>query len=80
MDKERLVFACSCENTMRLDEAALTKGCGGELRTATQLCRAQLGFDDDRMAHIAGCSIDASGAPADVKRASSEGIAAWLAT
>src|SRR5918998_1019997 len=25
MDKERLVFACSCENTMRLDEAALGK-------------------------------------------------------
>jgi ferredoxin len=42
MDKERLVFACSCEDTMRLDEAALTKGCGGELRKATQLCRSQL--------------------------------------
>src|SRR5215207_2822199 len=42
MDKERLVFACSCEDTMRLEEAALTKGCGGELRTATQLCRSQL--------------------------------------
>jgi ferredoxin len=42
MDNDRLVFACSCENTMRLDEAALAKGCGGELRTATQLCRAQL--------------------------------------
>src|SRR5215210_6409849 len=41
MNKERLVFACSCEDTMRLDEAAL-KGCGGELRTASQLCRAQL--------------------------------------
>src|SRR5918998_4685062 len=42
MDKDRLVFACSCENTMQLDEAALGKGCGGELRTATHLCRAQL--------------------------------------
>jgi ferredoxin len=42
MDKERLVFACSCEDTMRLDEAALSKGCGGELRAATQLCRSQL--------------------------------------
>ncbi|HEX2726303.1 MAG TPA: 4Fe-4S binding protein, partial [Beijerinckiaceae bacterium] len=40
--KERLVFACSCEDTMPLDEAALAKGCGGELRTARQLCRAQL--------------------------------------
>ncbi|HEX5867219.1 MAG TPA: 4Fe-4S ferredoxin, partial [Beijerinckiaceae bacterium] len=42
MDQKRLVFACSCEVTMRLDEAALGKGCGGELRTATQLCRSQL--------------------------------------
>jgi ferredoxin len=42
MDKQRLVFACSCEDTMRLDQAALAKGCGGELRTATQLCRSQL--------------------------------------
>ena len=42
MDKERLVFACSCEGTMELDEAALAKGCGGELRTANQLCRSQL--------------------------------------
>jgi ferredoxin len=39
---ERLVFACSCEDTMPLDEAALARGCGGELRTARQLCRAQL--------------------------------------
>src|SRR3712207_5092471 len=42
MDKERLVFACSCEETMRLDEGALAKSCGGDLRTATQLCRNQL--------------------------------------
>ena len=42
MDKERLVFACSCEDTMRLDEAALARGCGGQVRTATQLCRSQL--------------------------------------
>ncbi|PHK95157.1 4Fe-4S ferredoxin [Pseudoroseomonas rhizosphaerae] len=38
----RTVFACSCEDSMRLDEGALARGCGGRLRTAEQLCRAQL--------------------------------------
>jgi ferredoxin len=42
MDKERLVLACSCEDSMRLDEATLADGCGGKLRSARQLCRAQL--------------------------------------
>jgi adenosine deaminase len=45
-----------------------------------ELCREQLGFDDDRLAHIARCSIDASGASDDVKQASRAGIVAWLAT
>ncbi len=39
---ERIVFACSCEDTMMLDRRALGR-CGGELRTATQLCRAGIG-------------------------------------
>jgi ferredoxin len=55
MDTERLVFACSCEDTMRLDEAALAKGCGGQLRTATQLCRSQL--DLFKKALASGASI-----------------------
>ncbi|EHL96037.1 4Fe-4S binding domain protein [Acetobacteraceae bacterium AT-5844] len=38
----RTVFACSCEDTMELDTGALTKGCGGKLRTAEHLCRSQL--------------------------------------
>jgi ferredoxin len=38
----RTVFVCSCEDTMELDERAIARGCGGELRTAEQLCRAQL--------------------------------------
>ena len=39
---DRIVFACSCEDTMALDPKAL--GCaGGELRLANQLCRAGLG-------------------------------------
>ena len=37
--RPRTVFACSCEDTMVLDEAALTRGCGGRLRTGEQLCR-----------------------------------------
>jgi ferredoxin len=39
----RITFACSCEDSMRLDGRALAHGCqGGELRTAEQLCMAQL--------------------------------------
>lgn len=38
----RIAFACSCEDTMPLDGRALARGCGAELRTAEQLCRAQL--------------------------------------
>ena len=33
------------------------------------LCRIELGLDDARLAHIARCSIEASGAPADFKSA-----------
>lgn len=39
---DRLVIACSCEDTMPLDEGALGEGCGGRLHTATQLCRREL--------------------------------------
>ncbi len=39
----RRIFACSCENTMPLDTAAIAKGCrNGPLETATQLCRAEI--------------------------------------
>ncbi len=41
-DVDRIVFACSCADTMTLDGRAL--GCaGGELRMGTQLCRAGIG-------------------------------------
>lgn len=43
--KGRIAFVCSCEDTMPLDRRALERGCardGAELRTAEQLCRAQL--------------------------------------
>ncbi|MCB4821896.1 4Fe-4S dicluster domain-containing protein [Roseicella aerolata] len=42
---QRIAFVCSCEDTMVLDGKALARGCaarGAELRTAEQLCRAQL--------------------------------------
>ncbi|MCU1375078.1 MAG: adenosine deaminase [Actinomycetia bacterium] len=45
-----------------------------------EVCRTELGFDDARMAHIARCSIEHSGAPADVKASALSGVDAWLAS
>lgn len=39
---DRILFACSCEDTMVLDGKALSHA-GGELRTARHLCRAGIG-------------------------------------
>jgi ferredoxin len=39
---DRIVFACSCEDSMALDPAAL-RACGGEVRTSDFLCRTKLG-------------------------------------
>lgn len=44
------------------------------------LCREALGFDDATLASVARTSIEASGAPDDVKAAGLAGIDAWLAT
>ena len=44
------------------------------------MCRDQLGFDDARLAHIARCSIEASGAPSAVKQQALMGVERWLAT
>ena len=38
---DRIVFACSCDETMTLDKAAL-RHAGATLRTSDQLCRARL--------------------------------------
>lgn len=38
----RIALVCSCEDTMILDGRAIARGCGAELRTAEQLCQAQL--------------------------------------
>jgi adenosine deaminase len=45
-----------------------------------ELCRTQLGFDDERMAAIARVSIEASGAPSALKDEALAGIDAWLAS
>jgi ferredoxin len=52
---EPLVFACSCEGTMPLDEAALAAGCGGALHKADQLCRREL--DRFRRAVASGAAV-----------------------
>lgn len=38
----RTLFVCSCEDTMEPDAGAISRGTGCEVRTAEQLCRAQL--------------------------------------
>ncbi len=52
---------------------------GPNLLEEYQLCRTAFGFDDQRLAFIARCSIEASGAPAAVKVDGLAGVAAWLA-
>jgi ferredoxin len=39
---ERLIFVCSCEDSMAPDAATIGKACGAEARAAEQLCRRQL--------------------------------------
>jgi adenosine deaminase len=52
---------------------------GPNLLEEYELCRRQLGLDDNQLAFIARCSIDASGAPAELKEKARSGIADWLA-
>lgn len=58
----RIVFACSCENTMALDPAALAQS-GGELRLATHLCRSGIGAVRDALTEgrpiTIGCTQEA---------------------
>ena len=43
MAEKRTILVCSCEDTMPLDADALARGCrGAELKTANQLCRAEI--------------------------------------
>ena len=62
---------------MEVPEIPLLFGPG--LLEEYQLCRTGLGLDDARLAHIARCSIEASGAPAGFKSAAASGVERWLA-
>ena len=44
-----------------------------------ELCRVELGFDDSRLAHIARCSIEASGASVEFKAETLSWVDNWLA-
>ena len=44
MAEKRTILVCSCEDTMPLDADALARGCrGAQVKTANQLCRAEIG-------------------------------------
>ena len=45
-----------------------------------ELCRDELGLDDDALATVATASVEASGAPADLKARAIGGIATWLSS
>jgi ferredoxin len=64
MAENRTLLVCSCESTMPLDADALLRGCrGAQVKTANQLCRAEierframLATDDDI---VVGCTQEA---------------------
>lgn len=51
---------------------------GPNLLEEYELCRTQFGFADERLAFIARCSIEASGAPGAIKKAALDGVERWL--
>jgi adenosine deaminase len=53
---------------------------GPNLLEEYELVRSAFAFDDATLAHIATCSIDASGAPPEIKQRTRAAIASWLAT
>jgi len=53
---------------------------GPNLLEEYELCRATLGLDDGTLARVATSSIDASGAPDDLKRETRAAIAKWSAS
>ncbi len=63
MTPRRIHFVCSCEDTMPLDETALTRASDGEVRTVRHLCRSQLdaftrALDEGRPVTV-GCTQEA---------------------
>src|SRR5262245_45386321 len=81
------ILICSCDDTMPLDEAAVTRGCrGAKVSTAHQLCRAEL--DKFRAAAaggaplLVGCTQEAplfseTAAEADITYANIRETAGW---
>ena len=53
---------------------------GPNLLEEYQLCRDEMGFDDERLAFVARCSIEASGAPEQLKAQGLAGVDDWLAS
>lgn len=51
---------------------------GSGLLEEYELCRHDLGLTDEQLAFLARCSIESSGAPADVKAQGLAGVDAWL--
>jgi adenosine deaminase len=51
---------------------------GASLLDEYELCRTRLGLDDQQLAAIARSSIDASGAPAELKTVARKGIETWI--
>lgn len=52
---------------------------GPNLLQEYQTCREVIGLDDRQLATVARASVEASGAPAELKRSAIAGIDAWLA-
>jgi ferredoxin len=87
-DRPRDILICSCEDTMPLDGAAVTRGCrGAKVLTAHQLCRAEL--DKFRAAAAGGAPLmvgctqeaplfsEAAGENADIAYANIRETAGW---
>ena len=81
------VFPSLAEHTLpRLLDAGVRCSVNGDdpllfgpgLLDEYELCRREFGFDDERMAFIARCSIECGGAPDSVKQAALAGIDSWL--
>ena len=87
---DRIVFACSCDETVALDGQAIGKACGGRLETADQLCGREIARFEDALVQGApvtvSCTLQAplftdiaagSGADARVTYANIRENAGW---
>lgn len=54
---DRIVFACSCDETVALDGQAIGKACGGRLETADQLCGREIARFEDALAQGAPVTV-----------------------